>query len=165
MGFCLEHTGGNPRCSLALWGRFCSAAVLTKLTVGVESTKLNCSPTGQRVERPRLRQRIVSKRVTVGEPVLFWGWATLYFVYVLRNSNGRLYIGFTTDLERRVQQHQQGEGGWTRGRGPWELVHFETFDDRVEAMRRERNLKRGKLNQGLRKKFSSTVERVLPQKD
>lgn len=89
----------------------------------------------------------------------------MYFVYVLRNPEGRLYIGFTADLERRVQQHQQGEGGWTRGQGPWELAHFETFDDRSEAMRRERKLKRGKLNQELRKQISLTVERVLPQKD
>ena len=87
----------------------------------------------------------------------------MYFVYVLRNPQDRLYIGFTSDLERRVQQHQAGEAGWTRGRGPWELVHFETFDDRPEALRRERNLKRGKSNQELRRKIrQSTVERVLP---
>ena len=37
---------------------------------------------------------------------------TLYFVYVLKNPEGRLYIGFTSNLERRVSQHQEGEGGW-----------------------------------------------------
>ena len=80
----------------------------------------------------------------------------IYFVYVLRNPEGRLYIGFTTDLNRRVRQHQDGEGGWTRSRGPWELVHHEVFDNRSEAMRRERNLKRGKTNQELRMRFSRT---------
>ena len=78
----------------------------------------------------------------------------LYFVYVLKNPEGRLYIGFTTDLDRRVRQHQEGNAGWTRCRGPWELVYFETFTDRSEAMRRERNLKRGKTNQELRMRFS-----------
>ena len=79
---------------------------------------------------------------------------TPYSVYVLRNSQGRLYVGFTTDLERRVRQHKEGEGGWTRSRGPWELVHFESFATRAEAMQRERNLKRGKTNQELRERLT-----------
>ena len=87
---------------------------------------------------------------------------TLYFVYVLKNPEGRLYIGFTNDLERRVCQHQEGKGGWTRGRGPWELAYFETFIDRAEAMQRERNLKHGKTNQELRKRFDKTYGRVGP---
>jgi putative endonuclease len=79
---------------------------------------------------------------------------TLYFVYVLRNSKGQLYIGFTNDLEKRVLQHQQDEGGWTRKRGPWELVYYETYTDQAEAIRRERNLKSGRANQELRKRFT-----------
>ncbi|MEK7353658.1 MAG: GIY-YIG nuclease family protein [Chloroflexota bacterium] len=78
-----------------------------------------------------------------------------YFVYVLRNPEGRLYVGFTTDLSRRILQHQNGEAGWTRGRGPWKLVYHETFTYRLEAMRRERNLKRGKTNQDLHIRFSN----------
>ncbi|MBI4198796.1 MAG: GIY-YIG nuclease family protein [Chloroflexi bacterium] len=77
-----------------------------------------------------------------------------YFVYVLRNPGGRLYIGFTVDLERRVRTHQEDEGGWTAGKGPWELVHSESFTDRTEALRRERNLKRGKQSKELRRRFS-----------
>jgi putative endonuclease len=78
----------------------------------------------------------------------------MYYVYVLRNTRGQLYIGFTSDLNRRVRQHQKGEGGWTRSRGPWELAHYEIFEDRVEALKREKNLKRGRANQELRGKFS-----------
>ena len=78
---------------------------------------------------------------------------TSYFVYVLRNAQGRLYVGFTSDLDKRVRQHQEGEGGWTHSRGPWELVHSEKFTTRAEALQRERNLKRGKTNQGLREHF------------
>ena len=79
----------------------------------------------------------------------------MFFVYVLRNSQGRLYVGFTQDLERRVRQHQDDEGGWTKGKGPWELVHHEGFSERTEALKRERNLKRGKQNQDLRKRFGA----------
>ncbi len=73
-----------------------------------------------------------------------------FFVYILRNSKSQLYIGYINDLDRRVRQHQENKAGWTRGKGPWTLVHYETFADRLEAMRRERNLKRGRTNQELR---------------
>jgi len=76
---------------------------------------------------------------------------TVYYVYVLRNTKGQLYIGSTDDLERRVQQHQQGETRWTRNRGPWTLVFSESFQTRADAMHREKQLKRGRANQQLRK--------------
>ena len=82
---------------------------------------------------------------------------TIYFVYVLRNQEGRLYIGFTNNLERRVRQHQNGEGGWTHNRGPWELAYHEVYEDRLTAMRRERELKKGKANNDLRLRFGAKV--------
>ena len=93
----------------------------------------------------------------------------MYYVYVLRNNEGRLYIGHTEDIERRLDQHRMGESGWTRSRGPWQLVSSESYATRAEAMKRERSLKAGRLNQELRAKVlgppGSTVERVLPRKD
>ncbi|MCH8199699.1 MAG: GIY-YIG nuclease family protein [Chloroflexi bacterium] len=81
----------------------------------------------------------------------------MYTVYVLRNLEGRLYIGQTADIARRVRHHQEGDAGWTRSRGPWELVYIEQFDDRASAMRRERNLKRGGTNQALRRLVSESA--------
>jgi putative endonuclease len=78
---------------------------------------------------------------------------TSYYVYVLRNPHGQLYIGSTDDLDRRIQQHQQGEARWTRNRGPWTLVSSEVFPSRADAMRRERHLKRGRANQQLREQL------------
>ena len=78
----------------------------------------------------------------------------MYYVYVLRNDEGRLYIGSTSDLERRVRRHRNDEGGWTRGRGPWKLVHKGTFDSRAQAMKRERSLKSGRTNIELRRELS-----------
>ena len=78
----------------------------------------------------------------------------MYYVYVLRNQEGILYIGSTADLETRVRRHQEGKAGWTRSRGPWELVNVETFISRSEAMRRERHLKTGKANQELRRRLT-----------
>ncbi len=76
-----------------------------------------------------------------------------FYVYVLRNQAGKPYIGSTVDLDRRVRQHQEGKAGWTRSRGPWELVHVEIFPTQSEAFQRERRLKTGKANQELRQRF------------
>jgi predicted GIY-YIG superfamily endonuclease len=62
---------------------------------------------------------------------------------VLRNREGRLYIGSTGDLRRRLAEHQEGRSRWTRNRGPWQLVHYESFPNRSGATRRERQLKSG----------------------
>ena len=74
----------------------------------------------------------------------------MFFVYVLRNPEGRLYIGVTGDLERRMSRHQSGQAGWARTRGPWGVGHSEQHLDRVQAMRREQAVKSGGLNQRLR---------------
>ncbi len=91
----------------------------------------------------------------------------MFYVYVLKNLEGRLYIGQTDDLEERLARHQTDRAGWTRLRGPWELVHYETFTTRGEAMARERRLKCGKANKELRERLAGvqSVERVLQPKD
>ncbi|WP_226011226.1 GIY-YIG nuclease family protein [Halomicrobium salinisoli] len=65
-----------------------------------------------------------------------------HYVYVLRCADDTLYTGYTTDVERRVAEHDAGEGAkYTRGRTPVELVHVESFDERGAAMSREHEIK------------------------
>ena len=91
----------------------------------------------------------------------------MYFVYVLRNPEGRLYVGYKADLARRLAEHASGMARWTKTRGPWKLVLSETYGTRAQSMRRERSLKSGRTNQELRKRLiqDPEVERVLPGKD
>ena len=64
------------------------------------------------------------------------------YTYILRCSDGSLYTGWTNDLERRVEAHQAGRGGkYTRARLPVELVYYETYATKQEAMRREWEIK------------------------
>jgi putative endonuclease len=50
--------------------------------------------------------------------------------------------GYTTDLQRRVREHDEGNGAkYTRGRTPVELVHAESFDSKSAAMSREHEIK------------------------
>ncbi|MFB6192044.1 MAG: GIY-YIG nuclease family protein [Haloarculaceae archaeon] len=67
---------------------------------------------------------------------------TDHYVYVLRCRDDTLYTGYTTDPERRVAEHDAGEGAkYTRGRTPVELVHLERFESRSAAMTREHEIK------------------------
>nr|WP_284731840.1 GIY-YIG nuclease family protein [Halorientalis regularis] len=65
-----------------------------------------------------------------------------HYVYVLRCADDTLYTGYTTDVQRRVAEHDAGEGAkYTRGRTPVELVHVESFDSKSAAMSREYEIK------------------------
>jgi len=65
-----------------------------------------------------------------------------HVVYVLACSDGTYYTGYTTDLERRVREHEAGEGAkYTRGRAPVEVVHVERYGSRSAAMAREAEIK------------------------
>jgi putative endonuclease len=65
-----------------------------------------------------------------------------HFVYVLECGDGSLYTGYTTDVERRVEEHRNGTGAkYTRGRTPIELVHVEAFGDQSAAQSREAEIK------------------------
>ena len=64
------------------------------------------------------------------------------YTYILRCADGTLYTGWTNDLAHRVAVHQAGRGGkYTRARLPVELVYYETFETKREAMRREWEIK------------------------
>ena len=67
------------------------------------------------------------------------------YTYILRCADGSLYTGWTNDLEKRIKAHKAGRGGkYTRAHAPVELVYFESFDTKTEAMSREWHIK--KLN-------------------
>ncbi|HEX2617861.1 MAG TPA: GIY-YIG nuclease family protein, partial [Flavobacteriales bacterium] len=54
------------------------------------------------------------------------------------------YYGHTDDLDRRVVEHNSGRSGYTRDRGPWQLLAWKAFQTRAEAMRFEALLKRAR---------------------
>ena len=60
------------------------------------------------------------------------------YTYILRCADGSLYTGWTNDLGKRLAAHNAGNGAkYTKSRRPVELVYFETFATKEEAMRRE----------------------------
>lgn len=66
-----------------------------------------------------------------------------WYVYMLRCGDGSLYTGSTTDVERRLREHQEGTGArYTRSRPPVTLAYAEEAPDRSAAQRREAAIKK-----------------------
>jgi len=62
-------------------------------------------------------------------------------MYILKCSDGSYYTGSTVDLERRLSQHQNGEGAnYTKKRLPAELVYFEEYSSIADAFYREKQV-------------------------
>jgi len=67
----------------------------------------------------------------------------MYYVYMLECADGTLYTGITTDLERRLEEHNSSDKGakYTRVRRPVKLVYSEQHPDRSGASKREYEIK------------------------
>lgn len=64
------------------------------------------------------------------------------YVYILRCNDNSLYTGWTNNLEKRLKTHSAGKGAkYTKARLPVELVYYEEFEDKIEAMKREYQIK------------------------
>jgi putative endonuclease len=69
----------------------------------------------------------------------------MYYTYVLKSLKDKhLYVGYTSNLQKRLLEHNSGLTKSTKSRLPFELLFFEEFESRSEAMLRERFFKTGK---------------------
>ena len=67
----------------------------------------------------------------------------MHYVYIVKCSDKTYYTGYTNDLEKRLFAHNAGKGAkYTRNRIPVEIVYFEEYEDKSEAMKREYAIKR-----------------------
>ncbi len=67
----------------------------------------------------------------------------MWFVYILKCSDGSYYTGITNDLEKRLATHESGKGSkYVRAKLPFTLVHTEEFATKSEAARREFEVKK-----------------------
>ena len=67
----------------------------------------------------------------------------MHYVYLLRCADNSLYVGETSDLQTREQDHNEGRGGsYTAKRRPVHIVYAEQYSSRDEALSRERQIKR-----------------------
>ena len=68
----------------------------------------------------------------------------MFYVYVLRSEiDSGLYIGYSSDLRRRLAAHKRGAAQATSHRGPWSLIYYEAYAEQADALGREKYLKSG----------------------
>jgi len=68
----------------------------------------------------------------------------MYYIYVLRSADNNLYIGQTNNLQKRIKEHiehLEKAAKFTKEHNNFKLVYKEIFETRLEAMRREKQLK------------------------
>ena len=67
----------------------------------------------------------------------------MHYVYILRCADDTLYTGWTTDLKKRIQAHNQKKGAkYTKSRTPVSLFYWEEFETKSEALKREAAIKK-----------------------
>lgn len=81
-------------------------------------------------------------------------------MYVLKSQkSGAYYIGYTSDIGRRIMLHNTDRVTATKNKGPWELFYLEKFSDETSAIKREKQLKSWKSRAAIeRLKFENKIE-------
>ena len=74
----------------------------------------------------------------------------MWYVYIIKCKDDKLYTGITNDLDRRLSEHNSGQGGhFTKFRRPVKLVYFQEAPDRSNALKREIEIKKLTRNEKL----------------
>ncbi|MBU4210426.1 GIY-YIG nuclease family protein [Patescibacteria group bacterium] len=83
----------------------------------------------------------------------------MWFTYVLKSlKNGRLYVGFTSDIKRRLIEHNKKIGGkYSSKNSPFELIFFEAYLNKKDATKSEKFFKTGYGREVLRAKLKYSL--------
>ena len=79
----------------------------------------------------------------------------MYYVYLLKSeTNGKLYIGYSKDLKKRLLEHNSKVTKSTKSGIPWKLIYYEAFENKTDALREEIFLKSGKGRERIKYLFN-----------
>ncbi len=67
----------------------------------------------------------------------------MFTVYVIKSQSGKYYTGYTSDLNKRLAEHNSGQCKTTKTDSGWKVIYSELYKSRSEAMKREKWLKTG----------------------
>jgi len=78
------------------------------------------------------------------------------FVYIIQSNEKFIYVGSTTDIQKRLYQHNNKLAGWTKRGNNWEIIHLEQYDTLSEARKREMWYKTGVGREAIKKLIKSS---------
>lgn len=83
----------------------------------------------------------------------------MFYVYILKSLKGdNLYIGFSNNLKRRIEEHNRGENFSTSYRRPFKLIYYEAYLAEEDAKKREKFFKTGWGRSYIKKNLRHTME-------
>lgn len=86
----------------------------------------------------------------------------MYHVYIIESEpNKKWYIGYTTDLRRRLSEHNRHKNVSTAKEMKWKLVYCETYGNKMDALGREKFLKSGAGRKFLKKQLKHFLEESM----
>ena len=79
----------------------------------------------------------------------------MYYVYLLRSlkDSSKTYIGYTTDIEQRLETHNAGRSPHTKQDKPWKLVTYIAFESEIKALEFEKYIKVGSGHAFAKRRF------------
>ena len=81
----------------------------------------------------------------------------MYYVYVLTNEEGKMYVGYTSELRQRLNNHNAGKNKSTKGQ-QWNVVYYEAYKSEQDARIREKKLKRsGQARRWLKERIKGSI--------
>ena len=83
----------------------------------------------------------------------------MYYVYVLVNEDGKIYIGYSSNLRERIKSHKNKKSKYTSRYENWELCYYEAFISKEDALKREKALKKsGQGRRWLKERINKSIE-------
>ncbi len=82
----------------------------------------------------------------------------MFYVYILKSlKDNNLYTGFTSDLKKRIEFHNQGLNTSTKYRRPLKLIYYEAYLNETDARKRELFLKSGRGREVLKQQLENSL--------
>lgn len=83
----------------------------------------------------------------------------MFYVYILKSKkDNKLYIGYTNNLRKRLEEHNSKKNRSTKSRTPFELIYYEAYKNQEDAQKREEMLKLfGRTLGGLKRRISKSL--------
>ena len=78
----------------------------------------------------------------------------MFYFYILQCADNKRYYGYTSNLKKRLLEHQEGKNRATRSRRPLKLVYYEECDTKTAAIKREGQFKQGRTRK-------STIDKLI----